>query len=261
MSLEPLKITRRWATGNSNEVEDWDAIRDPLLAYALRTNQNLKQLGLDINGATYDFNNVGRATQTSSIVGRLDALELQQSGPGTRNLGFAFDTVSTVTIAAADTSALSSTNIGYVGITSTADATTADAGEIKVLELTANLSTSLIGCHWGLGTKGDFSDIPLWIYLIDVSGTAVLGVSMEGGKRYAVASDCFTTLTSVVSREDMAVSSAVSADANLMEVGCVFADFDDTGNALGEDYWTIQRAVGDIHFGASRHLKEGVFYF
>ena|SRR3990167_8859243 len=261
MALELLKILRRWGTGNQSSVDDWNNITDPLLAWSRRTNENLKQIGLDINGATYDFNNNGRATQTSSLVGRLDTLELQQSGPGTRNLGFAIDTVSTMTIAAADTSALSATNIGYVGITSTVDAATADAGEIKVLELTANLSTSLIGCHWGLGTLGDFTDIPLWVYLIDVAGTAVLGVSAEGGKRYAIASDCFTTLTSVVSREDMAVSSAVAANSNLMEVGMVFADFDDTGNALGEDYWTIQRAIGDIHFGASRYLREGVFYF
>src|SRR3990167_5350550 len=162
MALELLKILRRWGTGNQSSVDDWNNITDPLLAWSRRTNENLKQIGLDINGATYDFNNNGRATQTSSLVGRLDTLELQQSGPGTRNLGFAIDTVSTMTIAAADTSALSATNIGYVGITSTVDAATADAGEIKVLELTANLSTSLIGCHWGLGTLGDFTDIPLW---------------------------------------------------------------------------------------------------
>lgn len=261
MALEQLRIEKRWARNNQNEPEDWDAIRDPLLAFALRTNQNLKQIGLDINGATYDFNNVGRATQTSSVVGRLDTLELQQAGPGTRNLGFDFATVSTVTIAAANTTALSSTNIGYVGVTSTTDATSSDAGKLTVYSLTANLSVSLIGCHWGLGTFGDLNDILLWVYLIDTGSAIVLGVSREGGKRYAISSDCFTAQTSVVSYEDMVCSSAVSANSNLMEIGCVYADFDDTGNALGEDYWTVQRAIGDIHFGASRHIKEGTFIF
>ena len=261
MALESLRITKRWGTGNNAEVADWDAIADPLLAFALRTNQNLKQLGLDINGTTYDFNNQGRATQTSSVVGRLDALELSQSAPGTRNIGFDFTTVSTVKVTAADTTDLSSTNIGYVGFTSTSDASGVDAGKLLTRSITANLSTSLIGCHWGLGTLGDFTDVPLWVYLIDTGSTAVLGVSREGGKRYAISTDCFTTLTSVVAREDIAVSAAVSADSNIMEIGCIFADFDDAGNPLGEDYWTIQRGVGDIHFGANRHIKEGVFYF
>ena len=57
MALEPLKVTKSWATGNDVDTADFNNVVDPILAWARRTNDNLKQIGLDIEGATYDFNN------------------------------------------------------------------------------------------------------------------------------------------------------------------------------------------------------------
>ena len=260
MALEPLKINKRWTQGNQNEEADWDAIRDPLIAWALRTNQNLKQMGLDINGSTYEFNNVGRATQTASIVGRLDTLELSRSTVGTQNIALDLTGPTIVKITAADNTDLSASNIGYATFTDTDGAGGAGAGELLTRTIIANQSITLTGAHWGLDLLGDVTDVPLWVYLIDTGSTTVLGVSMEGGKRFAASSDAKTVAGDVTALTHIFTASAVAANSNLIELGIIYADFDDTGGA-SENLWTLQRAVGDIHYGPSRHAKAGVFYF
>ena len=258
MALEPLKINKRWTQGNQNEEADWDAIRDPLIGWALRTNQNLKQLGLDINGSTYDFNNVGRATQTASIVGRLDALELSRSTVGTQNIALDLTGQTIVKITAADNTDLSASNIGYATFTDTGDAGGAGAGELLTRTITANQSVTLTGASWGL--PADVADVPLWVYLIDTGSAVVLGVSVEGSKRFAASSDAKTAVGDVTASTHILCASAVGGDSNLIELGVIYGDFDLAGGS-SEKLWTLQRAVGDIHYGPAGYVKSGVFYF
>ena len=134
MTLEPLKITKRWRENNAVQEADWDEIRDKVVEWGLKTNNNLKQLGLDVNGADYEFNNVGRATQTSSIVARLDALELSRATPGATNLGLDISATNIVKIVSSDGTDLSSSNIGYVTLNDKAN-----AGQLVTRQVTANL--------------------------------------------------------------------------------------------------------------------------
>lgn len=241
MALESLRIIKNWFTNSTVAEKNWDEIADNITSYAGRTNQNLKQLGLDISGADYEFNNVGRATQSSSLVARLDSIELAQSTVGSSNLGLNLTTTSIVHLAAADGSALSSTNIGRVTFNSEAD-----AGELVPRQITSDISITLTGAHWGLGTKGDFSDVILWVYLIDLgSGSVVLGVSLQGGRDSILSSDTTTVATSATSAEKVLVSGAVASDSSCVLLCRMRADFDDTGNVGGEDFWSIQTGLED----------------
>lgn len=256
LGLEPLRIIKRWFDNTFDIEGAFDEIANKVGSWSSRTDNNLKQVGLDINGDEYSFNNNGKATQTSSIVSRLNALALSQAEIGTRNLSLVVSPVNIVKLVSGDGTDLSTSNIGYVTFSSTAV-----PGEIINYELTANLSITLTGAHWGLDTTGDYTDFILWLMLIEVSGTVILGVSARGGRDSIASVDTTTVNTSVSTRDKVFVSSTVGADGNATDIGFIKANFDDTGNAGGENYWTIQSGVGDIVFGQFHSIHEGTVIF
>src|SRR3990167_1803995 len=83
----PIRFVKNWLTGTRSREENWDEIANKISTWATETNNHLKQIALDLNGATYVFNGDGRATQTTSIVARLTTLEATINTIGTRNLG------------------------------------------------------------------------------------------------------------------------------------------------------------------------------
>ena len=255
MALEPLRLVKRWLTNNTATADVWQGIADPLAAWATRMENNLKQIGLDLNGDTYNFSNTGKATQSSSIIARLDALDTSEAVVGTKNLGLDLTSTAIVKIVASDATDLSPSNVGTAVFNDTDN-----VGQLLSYTLTANLSVTLTGAHWGLGTTGDYTDFPLWIMLIDDGGAVKLGVTAQGGRDFILSTDCNATASSVTARSDVLVSSTVSNDAAVIEFGWINANFDDTGNAGGEDYWTIQTDLGDINIG-SDSLQEGIFRF
>ena len=244
MALQPLRIIKNWFTNTFTREKNWDEIADNLVSYAGRTNNNLKQIGLDIDGATYEFNNNGRATQTRAIVDRIDSLEAVEYAFGARNLGLDLSVTGVITLVGADGNALSATNIGIVAFNSTAS-----AGVVKSYELTSNLSVTLTGAHWGKGGGGDLSDVVLWPILIDTGSAVILGVLFKAGRQTVTTADDETVATSVTTEDKVLVSSALSAENNCVYLGWLRANFDDTGNAGGEDFWTVQTGVGDVNIG------------
>lgn len=254
MSLESLKITKTWKSGNDVEEADFNAITDPVVAWATRTNNNLKQLGLDINGSSYSFNNEGRATQTKSLVERITVLEGEQ--PGFKNLALDLSTTGTIELVSADGSDLSAANYGIVNFNSESS-----PGAIASINVEANISFSIIGCHWGLGGEGDFSDVVLWVYLINDGGSVRLGVSKDGGRSFIADSDDVTTSTNATSSEKIMVDTALTGDRNCVIMAWMKANFDDTGNAGGEDHWTVQTGAGDINLGPHQAYFSGSFEF
>jgi len=254
--LQPLNIVKRWFK-NTNVVEaDWDAIVNRLIPWSATVNNNLKQIGLDLNGDSYSFNNVGRATQTSSIVSRLDALDLSKAVPGISNLGLDISSPNIIKIVSADGTNLGSDNAGQAVFNSTSD-----AGQVLTRNVTSNLQITLTGAHWGLGTKGDFNDVVLWLYLIDDGDEVVFGVTRQGGREIINTSECETVTTSVTTIGKVLVNEAPSANGNIIELGWVKANFDDTGNDGGEDYWSVQSGIGDINIGKSVSYIEGTIIF
>jgi len=257
MTLQPLKIVKNWTEGTVNAERNWDEIADKVTAWAFRADNNFKQIGLDINGSDYEFNNIGRATQTSSLVSRLDALELTQSTVGFRNLGIDISTVGTITLTSANGTALSASNVGQVAFNSE----TTD-GQVVTRSVSSNLSVALTGAHWGYGTKGDQTGVFLWIFLIDDNGTVVLGVSTQGGRDYMESDDTTTVATSASSQEKVLLNSALSAaDGPTITLGWVRADFDDTGASGGEDFWTVSTTLGDLNMEKTLNLVEGTILF
>lgn len=122
-------------------------------------------------------------------------------------------------------------------------------GQLKMLTATADVTITLTGAHWGLGTNGDFSDVELRVYAINVNGSIIWGVSLKGGLRTIAHSDCHTTATSVNAKGKMLVSGSVSSGTwPCVEVGWFHANFDDTGGS-SEDLWAVQTGVGDINVG------------
>lgn len=250
--LEPLKIVKNWLTNTNTREENWDAINDQLLAWATRTNNNLKQLGLDINGAEYDFNNVGKATQTASIVSRITTLESQSAIIGTRNIGLDLSTPSKVKLIGADGNNLSATNPGLVSFNSTSD-----AGELVTRSITSSLEVTLTGAHWGFDADGDLTDFPLWVLFLDTGTTAILGVAAQGGRQSLTAAEADTAVGNITTFGKVLVSSAPASTLNITYLGWVKADFDDTGNAGGENFWSVQNSPGDINIGPVQTLFFG----
>lgn len=252
--LQPLKFVKNWNSRTTTREENWDEIAGKCAAYGLQSNNNFKQLGLDIGGADYNFNGIGRSTQSISIVSRIDTLEAQSGILGSRNLGLDLSTQSKIKLIGADGTNLSSTNKGLVTYNSTSS-----IGQLVTRDVTENMEVSLTGAHWGLDTYGDLSDYILWILMIDTGTDSILGVTAQGGRQTIVSTDCFTTPGSIVSLEDVLVSSAPASTYNCTYIGWVKANFDDTGNAGGENFWTVQNGVGDVNLGNVPTLMEGVF--
>lgn len=252
--LLPLRFKKNWNQGTNSREENWDELANKCAAYGLQTNNNLKQLGLDIGGATYAFNGIGRGTQSINVINRLDTLEAQSGIIGSRNIGLDLSTQSKIKVIGADGSNLSSTNKGLMSFNSTSN-----IGQIVTRDITSNLEVTLTGAHWGHDASGDLTDYVLWILMIDTGTTVILGVTAQGGRQTIASSDTFTTPGSIVSIEDVLVSSAPASTYNCTYIGWVKADFDDTGNAGGENFWTVQNGVGDINLGSAPTRVEGTF--
>lgn len=243
MPLNPVRIVKTWFRNNYVEPQHWDELVNKFGTFATETLNNLKQIGLDLGGSTYDFNNVGRATQTSNVISRLNLLE-NVASVGISNLGLDLSTAGTITLTGGDGTALSSTNTGRVTINDTSN-----SGQIKEYTLTSSLSLTLTGAHWGLGTLGDFSDVKLYLLFIDDAGSLRFGISADPQGRSVAAANSKTLSTDVSSRSLVLVDTALTGTSNLITGGWLYADFDDTGNAGGEDFWTIQTSQGDIDIG------------
>ncbi len=239
-SIEPLKFIKRWFTGSFTKEADFDELANRTGEYATRTNSHLKQIGLDLGGASYDFNGQGRATQSTSVIARLDSLETF-TAVGTSNLGISVADTTTPILTAADGTTLSATNVGTVVINRTAN-----PGQILSRQMTAPQSVSLTGAHWGFDGDGDLTDFKLWLVLIDTGSACIFGVTAEGGKATATTSDCKTIPTNVTSRSHVLTASAVAAEGAVIYFGWMHVAFDDTGGA-SENLWTIQTGAGDIH--------------
>lgn len=244
MALEPLKIVKNWFKNSTTREVNWDEIADKISAFASRVNNNLKQVGVDLGGEDYDYNNQGKGTQTSPVVTRLSALESPRSAIGTENISLDISSQTTVKLVQADGNELSTTLPGKATFNATSN-----IGELVTRNIESAINLVLTGCHWGLDSLGDVSDRKLWILLIDTGASVVLGVDATGGRETVTPADAETIATSVSSIEKVFVNSAITSENNCIYLGWVKADFDDTGHAGGENYWTIQTDVGDINVG------------
>lgn len=251
MALEPLKIIKNWFTNTRTREQNWDEIANNLVSKSVRDNNNFKQLGLDIGGSSYDFNNVGKSTQTVSLISRVMPLEFTNGFSG--NLGLNVSDTTKITICSSSGADLSASNTGKILFNS--------GGRLISYTLTSNLSVTLTGAHWGFDTFGDKTDVRLWVMLINSGTSVVLGVSLEGGSNFISTSDDETIQASVNSSEKVLVSSALPANCDVSYLGWINADFDDTGNAGGENYWTIQTGVGDINLSPVQNYFEGEVRF
>lgn|SRR3990167_4993402 len=254
--LEPIRFEKNWFKNSKTAEANWDEIADKTASYALRTNNNLKQVGLDINGSTYVYNGDGRATLTTPIVSRLTTLEATINSVGTRNIGLDLASQNIVKIVGSDGSNLSSTNKGVVTFNESSD-----AGDLVSRDVTANISITLTGAHWAHDTYGDLTDYILWVLFIDNGTDAILGVTADGTKQTVAAADTSVTASDINLLTEVLVSSAITSTYNVTYLGWLKCDFDDTGNAGGENYWTIQNAVGDVNIGAFQTRFSGTHDF
>jgi len=254
--LDPIRIKKNWNTNTNSREENWDEIANAVTFHGLQTNNNFKQIGLDIDGANYQFNGVGRSTQTTSIISRLTTLENTAAIVGTRNLGIDISTQSTVTLDGADGTNLSTTNPAVVTFNSTVT-----AGQLVSRNITANVSLALTGCHWGHDTFGDLTDYILWLLLLDTGTTTIFGIAAQGGIQTVTAANAQTAAGSVTAIGHVYVSAAVPATYNCSYIGWVRADFDDTGNPGGENFWTVQNGVGDVNASPVQSYFEGTVAF
>jgi len=242
MALIPLRIVKRWFRNNTVEDLDLDEIADKTVAWSSRVDNNLKQVGLDLNGDAYDFNNNGVRTQTSPIVGRLTALEAAAS-VGPRNLSVDVTTSpTTVSLVTASGGTLSTSDLGKVTINSTAT-----AGVLIERDITENVDIVLTGAHWGFDTLGDFTNVPLFLLFIDDStnGVATFGITAQAGQTTITSAQVKTVPGDITTIDKVLTATSLAATSNVTYWGQILADFDDTGGS-SENLWTLKTAVGDV---------------
>lgn len=258
MALNILKIINRWSRGNFVEVADWKEMADAIVQWASQYTNNFKQIGLDLNGKDYQYNNSGIATQTTSIIERLNNVEAAQAIIGGTNLGLDLTDQSLVKLVASDGNDLSDDEVGYAIFN---DGT--NVGRLIINELTANITmNALTGCHWGFDTFGDLTDQVLWIYLFDLgAGDTGIGVGVRGGRETITVADAETAPGNVTSAEKIYVNQAPAAETPCVQWAWVKANFDDTGNPSGENYWEIQNGVGDVNVNIYQTRFSGVVEF
>lgn len=123
-------------------------------------------------------------------------------------------------------------------------------GLLSVLSLTSDVTIKVTGAHWGMGTKGDFTDVELRVYAInDGSGTLKFGLTTQGGLRSIASTATSATPTDVDTQPEMLVNAALAVGTwPCVEVGWAMASFDDTGGAA-EDLWAVTTSLGKIGVG------------
>src|SRR3990167_5560839 len=148
-----------------------------------------------------------------------------------------------VVITSVGSTALSSTNPGYVTLPS------GTAGDLATFQVTADVTINLTGAHWELGTTGDVTGGLLRVLAINDNGTLRWGVAELGGRNTLLTTDTNATATNINLAEEVLCTAAVASATNsCIEIGFVRADFDDTGGS-SEDLWTIQSGINDIYMG------------
>jgi len=254
--IESIKFNKNWNRNTVTKEDNWDEIANKVAAFGSRTNNNLIQLGLDIGGVNYNYNGAGAKTQTTPVIDRISTLEATINSVGTRNLGLDLSDRTKVKLIGADGTNLSSSNAGIVTFNQTSS-----AGKLVSREVTSNLEVSLLGTHWGHDTSGDLTDYILWVLLIDNGTDAVLGVAAQGGRETVTVADAETVQSSVNEIGKVLTSSAIGATYNVTYMGWIKADFDDTGNAGGENYWAISSSVGGVNIQSIQTYFEGTVVF
>ena len=140
LGLIPLKYVKNWFQGTFTAEKNWDELANKTQGWSVVTNNNLAQVGLDIGGVSYQYNNQGRKTQTVPILDRLNSLELVIDRPGYSNLGVRFsNSLSPVIICAQDGTDLSDTNTAKIVIQSNNSLGTNQSNAYDVYTLTANI--------------------------------------------------------------------------------------------------------------------------
>lgn len=257
MALEPLKIIKNWFRNSRTRENNWDEIRDKVVAWSQRVNNNLKQLGLDLDGSDYDFNNQGRKTQTIPIISRIETLEGEENKTtlSAKNISFVLDTAAgQIDIRSENGDDLSADNQITVTFNDTAS-----AGSVIDRTVSANQSVTLTGAHWNFDGAGDQTDEKLWFGFADRGdGTdPSFIVAYQAGRTFITAADSETSPALVTSEEKVLSAETISGDNNVTWLGYFLADFDDTGNASGENHWDVQQAAGDFNIQPIQTYYEG----
>lgn len=186
----------------------------------------------------------GGVDQDNLSPGLLSSVLYGTTKPGAiHNIGFSLGGTGngTLTIHQADGSAFADSdgNRGYIWLRS------ATSGQIIRGQVVSNVSIALVGAHWGTGTKGDLTSALLRVYAINDGNTAddftvKFGIGYQGGFTYIRNTQDSTTATDINLPEEILVNSNITNDNSPMsEIGYIVANFDDTGNGNGEDFWTI----------------------
>lgn len=130
-------------------------------------------------------------------------------------------------------------NRGYVWLRSSTN------GEIIRGVLISNISIPLVGMAPGMEAYGDRTDVILRIYAINDGNnsddfTPKIGISYQGGFDYIRTTQGSTTASDIDVQYEVLLNSSVSNDNSPMsDIGYIIADFDDTGNINGENFWEI----------------------
>ncbi len=113
IGLKPLKYIKKWLNKTTVKPEDWDEIANKTSTWANTLNLNLTQIGLDIAGNSYVFNNNGLRSLSNSITSRLGAVEYTLGSSVNTNMTVSISGTVATTILA-DGSVITIDNPGYI---------------------------------------------------------------------------------------------------------------------------------------------------
>lgn len=238
MPSKPL-VKPRWATPDA--VDGFDIIQPP---------ENKKNIGwLKSERPPFQFMNwlFKNIYDWIDYLSPLEVESLQNPKYGQvgkmENIGFFIGGAGngTITIKQANGSDFADTpgNRGYVWLRSPTN------GKIVRGMIKANVSLAAVGAHWGADTKGDLANAILRVYAINDGHVAddftpIWGLGLQGGFQKIRNNQDSTVGTDINTPHEILVNvNVVNDNSPMSDVGYVFANYDDTGNINGEDFWTF----------------------
>ena len=181
MPLEPLRILKNWYTNLVTREVCWDEIADKVTAWTGRADNNFKQIGLDIGGSSYDYNNNGRSTLTTSINSRLSVVESTLAATvydnsSNMSLDLTAGVLKITGTAGAD---LASDNPGTSRVPKTDYSGVTELTIVSSLTLNddSHATSHLTNTGWGITETAHWAnDMPFFLYVVNRLNSNVTGI-------------------------------------------------------------------------------------
>jgi len=195
------------------------------------------------------------ARSGSAIINELSTVLEPPEKVGAYNIGFRLSTTTytndTLNLVSADGTDLGADNPAHIVIDDSAN-----PGQTVTFTLTVNkVLGSIDAAHWNLEGVGTVNDYTLHMYIANDAGTPKFVLHTISGLKRLLATNDETVASNLTTLNKFFIDVALTGDADVLEIGWVKADFDDSLNRF-----TFLDTAGDIGIGIAQQGSPKPFF-